>query len=737
VITVHGIRTFGLWQERLENLLKQREQNIEVYNYKFGYFSVIGFMIPFLRWLVTLKFRRELLQIWESANDARIDIVAHSFGTHLVAWGLYRVPKERRPRIHTVILAGSVLKSGFRWGELTPEYIKRVVNDCGARDWVLICNQLFVLFTGMAGRVGFYGLTSESFRNRFFSFSHSGYFADSDGQKDSFMSEYWVPLLTLEGHSGPVPIVDTRKTTRLQETTIFLLNNAEPIKLLIYIAPLLILIFYLNNLNVRAEKARQAAVMAAEHEAQARADAEASALEAKDARGVALLRLEEARAATEKEKAALALAEARRQDAERQARIAEQRRQEAEQIAAEARHTLKQYSNLLIQSNSLKEAEGDLNKSLAVYESRNDLESVSMILSTLAGVYQQQGKHQLALASYERALEIYRRIKDRKGEAATLNGMGEHYSLKRDYKTALSYFKKAVRIYEELNEKEPLAGALRNIGQLSFDKGRFDEGISFYQQAIDIQKQAGNPRTLAAWLAQIATGYMRINKSVQAIPYLEKSVEMYRQSGSKKELESSLRYLVSAYNTSKDYPNIIKTSEQLLLLYREQGNVAAEADELYYMASIFEIKGDQEKAIEYYNHALKAYDFRNNKPKMHQTYSELGSLYMKLKQYRAALDFFQKSFDMFPKAAAKSKATLLKKMSDAYAALGNADKAKDMLEQSETLMASLIKPDSADVSTGPDICDLRLEEAQLTCGERGLLSFFCDPSTGASSFTCR
>lgn len=76
VITVHGIRTFGRWQERLEALLKNADSSIEVFNYKYGYFSVPAFVIPFFRWMVTRQFRQTLIHEISKGTWDRIDIVA-------------------------------------------------------------------------------------------------------------------------------------------------------------------------------------------------------------------------------------------------------------------------------------------------------------------------------------------------------------------------------------------------------------------------------------------------------------------------------------------------------------------------------------------------------------------------------------------------------------------------------------------------------------------------------------
>src|SRR5271163_156088 len=102
LITVHGIRTFGRWQEELKRKIDaQLGEGVEVCHYRYGFFTILAFLIPPFRWLATARFRSELLHL-ANRQWSRIDIVAHSFGTHLVGWGLLRLQKVRRPPIHTV-----------------------------------------------------------------------------------------------------------------------------------------------------------------------------------------------------------------------------------------------------------------------------------------------------------------------------------------------------------------------------------------------------------------------------------------------------------------------------------------------------------------------------------------------------------------------------------------------------------------------------------------------------------
>jgi hypothetical protein len=170
VITVHGIRTFGDWQGRLAALLRQnaKGQELEVIEYKFGFFSVLAFMVPFVRMIVVRRFRNYFVSIATTSAWDRIDLVGHSFGTLVIARALHGINSASPPQVNTIIFAGSVLKTNFPWHDLIGRSVKRLINDCGIKDGVLILNQIAILGTGMAGRLGFKGGIGDDFRNRFF-----------------------------------------------------------------------------------------------------------------------------------------------------------------------------------------------------------------------------------------------------------------------------------------------------------------------------------------------------------------------------------------------------------------------------------------------------------------------------------------------------------------------------------------------------------------------------------------
>src|SRR6476659_6535649 len=232
VVTLHGIRTFGQWQSRLERITLAKKTGVVFYHFTYGYFSMLAFVVPFTRWIVVRRFRRELMALVTRMQPARLDLVGHSFGTHLIGWALRGLKADDNIRVDTVILAGSVLRSAFFWADLIPSRVRRVINDCGAQDAVLLASQFLVPLTGMAGRTGFVGMNGPEFTNRYSMFGHGGYFRDGAGKDtDDYMSRNWVPLLT---ESTAVQHFDMRLApTAWRGLVIWITNNFEPIKILL------------------------------------------------------------------------------------------------------------------------------------------------------------------------------------------------------------------------------------------------------------------------------------------------------------------------------------------------------------------------------------------------------------------------------------------------------------------------------------------------------------------------
>ena len=483
IISVHGIRTFGGWQDRLERLLMQGRPSDPptVVSYRYGYFSVIAFLVPFLRWLVVRRFRNFLTAQTQEKNWDRIDLVGHSFGTHIIAWGLYGVAESKRPKIHSILLAGSVLKSNFPWQQLIGRCVGRLINDCGTKDAILLLSQFLVLFTGMAGRLGFNGGTGRSFRNRYFKYGHSGYFLDGSGPYDGFMQRHWVPLLV--GETDP-ELVDERDPGALGGFTATLLNNAEPIKLIVYLTPIIVFAAWITGLYVEADTQRR----------------------------IAEKRLEIATQSANKL---------------------------VEQIVYQYREYAGVPSDLII---GILERANDLMKEFSsTGEARSGtVKAQGVALLELSSAYRGQGKTILAVRDARDAIELLHTVPAMsavKGEgqielAAAYDRLGDALNENCDQSGAQSAYKQGSKILDELpysKDSDARVGQIRAVayektGSIAFENADFAEALKQYGKSLQLRqkiavKYPGDIRTqleLSAILDTMATTQMEMNDLAEA-----------------------------------------------------------------------------------------------------------------------------------------------------------------------------------------------------------------------------
>ncbi|MDI3324772.1 hypothetical protein QKW35_10325 [Pontibacterium granulatum] len=193
VVTVHGILTFGSWQEDLYCKIDSEycDKDVSHLSFKYTRFDVFSFLMPILRDAIVSRFRRDLKRWIEQNSSKRIVCFSHSFGTYVLINALESFDEHLLQHIDLVVLSGSVLKQDHDFSQLRNCKGIRIVNDCAVHDKALLASMAFVPGTGMDGKVGFSTLSDDNFVNRFFSGGHSSFFCKDSG----FIDEYWMPLL--------------------------------------------------------------------------------------------------------------------------------------------------------------------------------------------------------------------------------------------------------------------------------------------------------------------------------------------------------------------------------------------------------------------------------------------------------------------------------------------------------------------------------------------------------------
>lgn len=122
VILIHGIRDFALWQNSVRNTLEEAGMAVEAINY--GRFNLLEFLSPFafFRKRAIEKVWRQIRIVRQNNPQADISVIAHSFGTYVVA----QLMKENFDiKFHRILFCGSVVPYDFPFEQIQDRFHPR------------------------------------------------------------------------------------------------------------------------------------------------------------------------------------------------------------------------------------------------------------------------------------------------------------------------------------------------------------------------------------------------------------------------------------------------------------------------------------------------------------------------------------------------------------------------------------------------------------------------------------
>lgn len=184
VILVHGIRDFALWQNSVKTPLKAAGFEVKLTNY--GRLNLVRFLMPFawFRKAAIKSIEEQIRMVQLEYPGKRISVIAHSFGTYVIA-SLLR--DEFDFRLHRVVFCGSVVSHDFEFEQYTNRFQPDVLNEVGTADiWPAVAESV----TWGYGSAGTYGFRRPYVTDRWHNRADHGYFLTPD-----FATTFWKPFL--------------------------------------------------------------------------------------------------------------------------------------------------------------------------------------------------------------------------------------------------------------------------------------------------------------------------------------------------------------------------------------------------------------------------------------------------------------------------------------------------------------------------------------------------------------
>jgi len=183
VLSLHGIRTRGKWQKEITDAFGRASIWHSPLDY--DYFLFIKLVIPFTR-RNKIKWLQE--EYTKYVKGSRPSLIAHSYGTYIVARALERYPEIELDR---VIFCGSIVERVYDWSHIINRgQVNRVLNDYGRQDiWARLVGWV-VKDAGDSGRTGFEDKAGGKVLERYHpKWGHSDYFYSLNYEKN------WIPFL--------------------------------------------------------------------------------------------------------------------------------------------------------------------------------------------------------------------------------------------------------------------------------------------------------------------------------------------------------------------------------------------------------------------------------------------------------------------------------------------------------------------------------------------------------------
>jgi small GTP-binding protein len=184
VILVHGIRTTALWQDSIRKILESNGFVVQLTNY--GFLDLFRFLFPwhFLTRSVVNEIEHQIRHVIKLNDNSRFSIIAHSFGTFVIAKILSGHTDLEFERI---IFCGSVISDVFRIEDYSKNFKPPLINEVGTRDFWPVIAQTVTFGYGSAGTCGF---RRPGVHDRWHNGKSHSAFLDRE-----FCRKYWAPFL--------------------------------------------------------------------------------------------------------------------------------------------------------------------------------------------------------------------------------------------------------------------------------------------------------------------------------------------------------------------------------------------------------------------------------------------------------------------------------------------------------------------------------------------------------------
>ncbi|WP_299222873.1 tetratricopeptide repeat protein [uncultured Psychroserpens sp.] len=270
------------------------------------------------------------------------------------------------------------------------------------------------------------------------------------------------------------------------------------------------------------------------------------------------------------------------------------------------------------------------------------------------------------------------------------NQLGRFHFFTAQLDSATYYFENTIKLLRELNDKKRIAIVNISLGAIQLRQGDYNRTITTLTESARFFEQTDDALNAAKCYSNIASAFAELELFPKAIEYSEKALEIFERLNQTQFRLITLPNLATQYYKNGDTLKAIDYNAKAELIATSIGDKRS-LSIIYNNLGDLYLEKDIEKAKQYLEKTLDLKNELNLKSGIEVAQSNLGYIYLKRKDYKTAISYFNAAEQ---NVKGKQLVVVYNNLRDAYKGLSQMNKALIYSEKSNRLNDSILNSDS-------------------------------------------
>ncbi len=277
---------------------------------------------------------------------------------------------------------------------------------------------------------------------------------------------------------------------------------------------------------------------------------------------------------------------------------------------------------------------------------REDTNKVKL-LNNLSWKLRNVGQYDSCLAYSKKAEVLAKKLKYKKGEGKALTITGILLMDKGQYALSDSFYRASLKVREQINDKKGIAACYNNMGNLFEARGNLPKALQMQLMGLKIREEINDKQDMAASYNNIGNIYNGMKNPEAALKNFFTSLKIKEEIGDRLGMAMSYGNIGLIQEARLQHEEALKNYNFSLKIEKETGYKMGMGDCYSNIGEVYHRKGMQQsneairekclnEARANYLLSLKIREEIEDKQGMATSFSNLGSIYYCLKQFKQA-----------------------------------------------------------------------------------------------------